>query len=106
VRAGADAGGDAIVVWVADPNEPAEAVAGARGKGIPVVTLERLRYPVEASVVYPNFDHGVYMAEHLATLLEPGADVAVVGGPDVVDDIELLLLLPERDAARRQVDPR
>jgi hypothetical protein len=56
VRAGADAGVDAIVVWVAVPNEPAEAVAGARGKGIPVVTLERLRYPVEASVVYPNLD--------------------------------------------------
>jgi ABC-type sugar transport system substrate-binding protein len=31
------------------------------------------------------------MAEYLATLLPPGGRVAVVGGPDVVDDIELLL---------------
>ena len=42
-------------------------------------------------MVYPNFNHGVYMAEHLASLLAPGGRVAVVGGPDVVDDIELLL---------------
>jgi ABC-type sugar transport system substrate-binding protein len=91
VTAGADAGFDAIVIWVADPATPAEAVAYARGKRVPVVSLERPRFGVDASVVYPNFNHGVYMAEHLASLLRPGARVAVVGGPDVVDDIELLL---------------
>jgi ABC-type sugar transport system substrate-binding protein len=90
VRAGADAGYDAIVVWVIDPSVPADAVAYARGKGVRVVSFERPRYPVEASVVYPNFNQGVYMMEYLATLLRPAGRVAVVGGPDVIDDIELL----------------
>ena len=91
VRAGADARFDAIVIWVIDPGVPADAASYARGKGVPVVSLERPRFPVDASVVYPNFNHGVYMAEHLATLLPAGARVAVVGGPDVVDDIELMI---------------
>jgi ABC-type sugar transport system substrate-binding protein len=91
VSAGADAGFDAIVIWVIDPATPAEAVAYARGMGVPVVSLERPRFAVDASVVYPNFNHGVYMATYLASLLPPGARVGVVGGPDVVDDIELLL---------------
>jgi ABC-type sugar transport system substrate-binding protein len=90
VRAGADAGYDAIVVWVIDPAVPADAVAYARARGVRVVSFERPRYPVEASVVYPNFNHGVYMMEYLADLLPPGGRVAVVGGPDVIDDIELL----------------
>jgi ABC-type sugar transport system substrate-binding protein len=91
VRAGADADIDAIVIWVIDPAVPADAVGYARGSGVPVLSLERPRFAVDGSVVYPNFNHGVYMAEYLATLLAPGARVAVVGGPDVVDDIELLL---------------
>jgi ABC-type sugar transport system substrate-binding protein len=91
VRAGADAGYDAIVIWVIDPGVPATAVGYARGKGVPVVSLERPRFAVDGSVVYPNFNHGVYMAEHLATLVPPAARVAVVGGPDVVDDIELMI---------------
>jgi ABC-type sugar transport system substrate-binding protein len=90
VRAGADAGYDAIVVWVIDPDVPAAAAGYARGRGVPVVSMERPRFAVDGSVVYPNFNHGVYMAEHLATLVAPGARVAVVGGPDVVDDIELM----------------
>jgi ABC-type sugar transport system substrate-binding protein len=90
VRAGADAGYDAIVVWVIDPGVPAAAAGYARGRGVPVVSMERPRFAVDGSVVYPNFNHGVYMAEHLATLVPPGARVAVVGGPDVVDDIELM----------------
>jgi ABC-type sugar transport system substrate-binding protein len=91
VRGGADAGFDAIVIWVTDPATPADAVGYARGKGVPVVSFERPRFAVDASVVYPNFNQGTYMAEYLATLLPPGGRVAVVGGPDVVDDIELLL---------------
>jgi ABC-type sugar transport system substrate-binding protein len=91
VAAGADVRYDAIVIWVIDPAVPADAVAYARGSGVPVISLERPRFAVDASVVYPNFNHGVYMAEHLAGLLPAGARVAVVGGPDVVDDIELLL---------------
>jgi ABC-type sugar transport system substrate-binding protein len=88
---GVEAGVAAVVVWVIDPDVPAAAVAAARERGVAVVSLERPRYPVDASVVYPNFNHGVYMSEYLATLLPPRARVAVIGGPDVVDDIELLL---------------
>ena len=91
VTAGADAGFDAIVIWVIDPATPADAAAYARRKHVPVLSLERPRFAVDASVVFPNFNQGVYMAEHLASLLRPGARVGVVGGPDVIDDIELLL---------------
>ncbi|MGO8957413.1 MAG: sugar ABC transporter substrate-binding protein [Streptosporangiaceae bacterium] len=91
VRAAADADYDAIIIWVIDPAVPADAVGYARGRGIPVVSLERPRFDVDGSVVYPNFNHGVYMSQYLATLVAPGARVAVVGGPDVVDDIELML---------------
>jgi ABC-type sugar transport system substrate-binding protein len=84
-------GVDAVVLWVIDPTVPAGAVAQARAQGVPVVTMERPRYPVDASVVYPNFNHGVYMSEYLATLLPSGAHVGLIGGPDVVDDIELML---------------
>ena len=82
---------DGIIVYVLDPTQPAPAVAAARQHGIPVFTLERPRYPVNASLVYPNFNHGVYMAEYLASLLPPQADIAVIGGPEVIDDIELVL---------------
>jgi ABC-type sugar transport system substrate-binding protein len=100
VDAGLAAGVEAIVLWIVDPAVPSGAVGRARAAGIPVVTLERPQFPVDASVVYPNFNHGVYMSEYLATLLPPRARVAVVGGPDVVDDIELMLgLLHGLDAA-------
>jgi len=82
---------DAIVVWVVTPDSAATGAAAAMRNHIPVITLERPHYPVSASLVYPNFNHGVYMAEHLATLLPPGADVAVIGGPGSVDDDELVL---------------
>ena len=90
VRAAANAGYGAIIIWVVDPDIPADAVRYARGRGVRVVSMERPRFEVDGSVVYPNFNHGVYMAEHLATLVRPGGRVAVVGGPDVVDDIELM----------------
>lgn len=91
IRTGIAARVDAIVVYVLDPSEPAAAVAQARDAGIPVFTFERPRFPVTASLVYPNFNHGVYMGEYLAGLLSPGADVAVIGGPEVIDDIELVM---------------
>jgi len=91
VEAGTAAGVQAMVLWIIDAAVPAAAVTRARAAGIPVVTLERPQFAVDASVVYPNFNHGVYMSEYLATLLPPKARVAVVGGPDVVDDIELML---------------
>jgi ABC-type sugar transport system substrate-binding protein len=80
----------AIVVYVLDPLEPAAAVARARAAGVPVFTFERPRFPVDGSLVYPNFNQGVYMAEHLAGLLPRGASVAVIGGPRIIDDDELV----------------
>jgi ABC-type sugar transport system substrate-binding protein len=90
VLAGVDAGVDAIVPYVIHPESPAKAAAAALARGIPVVTVERPQFPVSASVVLPNFNHGVYMIEHLAALLPTGADVAVIGGPRSIDDSELL----------------
>jgi ABC-type sugar transport system substrate-binding protein len=91
IQQGVSARVDGMVVYVLDPTQPAAAVATAQAHGIPVFTLERPHYPVAASLVYPNFNHGVYMAEYLASLLPPAAEVAVIGGPEVIDDIELVL---------------
>ena len=90
IRTGVERGVDAVVVWVIEEDEPAVGVAAARAAGVPVVALERPRYPVDASVVWPNFNQGVYMAQHLADTLTPRAEVAIVGGPRVVDDVELV----------------
>ncbi|MFE5027895.1 sugar ABC transporter substrate-binding protein [Streptomyces sp. NPDC056656] len=87
---GVEAGVDAIVVWVVTPDSPAAGAAAAMERDIPVITIERPHFPVAASIVYPNFNHGVYMAEHLATLLSADAHVAVIGGPSSVDDSELV----------------
>lgn len=81
---------DAIILYILDPAEPAQAVHRARDAGIPVFTFERPRFEVDGSLVYPNFNQGAYMAEELAAVLPPGAGVAVVGGPKIVDDEELL----------------
>ncbi len=81
---------DGIILYVLDPDQPADEVASARTAGIPVFTFERPRFPVEGSLVYPNFNQGVYMAEELANTLPAGAGVAVTGGPKIVDDEELL----------------
>jgi len=80
----------AIVIYVLDPLEPAAAVARAREVGIQVFSFERPRFAVDGSLVYPNFNQGTYMAEHLADRLQPGAAVAVVGGPKIIDDDELV----------------
>lgn len=81
---------DALILYILDPAEPAQAVQRARGAGIPVFTFERPRFAVDSSLVYPNFNQGAYLAEELAAMLPPGAGVAVVGGPKIVDDEELL----------------
>jgi ABC-type sugar transport system substrate-binding protein len=90
IRTAVDHGFDAIAIWISDPEVPGDAVAYARDHGVPVVSLERPHYTVDASIVYPNFNHGTYISEYLATLLPPAARVAVIGAPDVVDDIELM----------------
>ena len=80
----------AVVIYVLDPMEPAAAVARARKAGLQVFSFERPRFPVDGSLVYPNFNQGTYMAEHLADRLRTGAAVAVVGGPKIIDDDELV----------------
>jgi ABC-type sugar transport system substrate-binding protein len=80
----------AIVLYVLDPMQSAAAVARARKAGLKVFTFERPRFAVDGSLVYPNFNQGTYMAEHLADRLKPGAAVAVVGGPKIIDDDELV----------------
>jgi ABC-type sugar transport system substrate-binding protein len=84
------AGFRAVVIYVLDPTQPAEAVARARKAGLRVFSFERPRFLVDGSLVYPNFNQGTYMAEHLADRLKPGAKVAVVGGPKIIDDDELV----------------
>jgi ABC-type sugar transport system substrate-binding protein len=79
---------DAIVIYVITPSAFQESVAKARAAGIPVFTFVRPYYPVNASVIYPNFNQGVLMTEHLVSLLAAGSGVAVIGGPQSVDDTE------------------
>ena len=91
IQEGVAAGVDAIVIYSIDPAEPAASVAHARANGVPVIGVERPRFDVDASLVYPNFNHGVYMAEYLARILPAGARVGVVGGPGTADDDELVV---------------
>lgn len=98
----------AIVIYVLDPTEPKDAVGRARAAGIPVFSFERPRYPVDGSLVYPNFNQGVLMAEHLAGRLAPGAKVAVIGGPKIIDDDELVAGIVtgvDRSGLKRVNDP-
>jgi ABC-type sugar transport system substrate-binding protein len=88
ITAGIAARVDALVIYVITPSAFREPVAQARAAGIPVFTFVRPHYPVNASVVYPNFNQGVLMAEHLVSLLAAGSGVAVIGGPHSVDDTE------------------
>lgn len=77
-----------MVIYVINPSLFGDAVATARAAGIPVFTFVRPQYPVNASVAYPNFNHGVFMAEYLASLLPADSGVCVIGGPNSVDDSE------------------
>lgn len=88
IEAGIDARVDGIVIYALDPTLFGDVVAKARSAGIPVFSFVRPHYPVNASVVYPNFNQGVFMAEYLASLLPAGSGVGVIGGPDTVDDAE------------------
>ncbi|NNL86667.1 MAG: sugar ABC transporter substrate-binding protein [Myxococcales bacterium] len=88
ISRGAAAGVDGIVIYTLDPSAFSEPVSQARAAGIPVFSFVRPHFPVDAAVVYPNFNHGTLMAEYLANRLPEGAEVAVIGGPDTVDDSE------------------
>ncbi|MEQ8719549.1 MAG: substrate-binding domain-containing protein [Acidimicrobiales bacterium] len=87
VRAGVEAGVDGICFYALDPSGPAEDVAFARSAGIPVFSFVRPLFPVNVAVLFPNFNHGVLMAEWLLDRLE-APRVAIIGGPDTPDDSE------------------
>ncbi len=88
IEEGVRAGVEGIVIYALNPTLFGAAVAKARAAGIPVFSFVRPRYAVNAAVVYPNFNHGVFMAEYLASVLPPDSGVGVIGGPDTVDDAE------------------
>jgi ABC-type sugar transport system substrate-binding protein len=88
IRAGVEAGVDAVMIYALTPERSADTVPGVREAGMPVFSLTRPLYRVNGSVIYPNFNHGILMSEYMAKLVPPGSDVAVIGGPDTVDDVE------------------
>jgi ABC-type sugar transport system substrate-binding protein len=88
MREGVEAGVDAIMLYALTPTRSADTVPEIREGGTPVFSFTRPLYRVNGSVVYPNFNHGLLMAEHMAKLVPPGSDVGVIGGPDTVDDVE------------------
>lgn len=83
-------GVSAIALWCLDSEPLRGAAALAAAAGTPLLTLERPTFPVEASVPFPNFQHGMYTIDYLSTVLPPGATVAIIGGPEISDDDELV----------------
>ncbi|MEM9079492.1 MAG: substrate-binding domain-containing protein [Verrucomicrobiota bacterium] len=90
VRASVAEGVDAIFVFVTDPLVPAEAVAEARSAGVRVYTFHRPCYEVSGSVLVPNFYQGVALATCLAKKVGIGGRIAILGGPEILDDEELV----------------
>jgi ABC-type sugar transport system substrate-binding protein len=88
IRAGVEAGVDAVIIYALTPTRSADTVPEVREAGMPVFSFTRPIYRVNGSVIYPNFNHGILMSEHMATLVPAGSDVGVLGGPDTVDDVE------------------
>lgn len=87
-EAGVAAGVDAIVLYALLPDEPAAAAEHARSAGVRVFSLVPPNFPVDGSIVYPNFNQGLFMAQWLARRLGPDDRVGVIGGPDTPDDAE------------------
>lgn len=83
-------GTDVIYLFVTDPLEAQKEVCEALAAGIKVMTFHRPAYEVTASVLVPNFYQGVELATQLAKLLVKGARIAIVGGPEILDDEELV----------------
>jgi ABC-type sugar transport system substrate-binding protein len=88
MQAGVDAGVDAIMIYALTPDRSLDAIPRIRATGMPVFSFTRPLARVNGSVIFPNFNHGILMSEHMAKLVPAGADVAVIGGPDTVDDVE------------------
>lgn len=90
VVAATEAKVDGICVFMLDEQEPAPAVWRAMGKNIPVVALHKPAFPVTATVATPNFYHGLFLTQFLARHLDEQAKVAMIGGPPILDDEELV----------------
>jgi len=90
VVAATDAKLDGICIFTLDEQEPAPAVWRAIGSNIPVVAIHKPVFPVTASIVAPNFYHGIYLTQFLARNVDDNPRVAIIGGPPILDDDELL----------------
>lgn len=90
VAAATAAGVDGIVIFTLDEKDPEPAVWRAIGSNIPVIALHKPVFAVTASVVMPNYYHGVYLSQFLARNLDEEPAVAMVGGPPILDDQELV----------------
>lgn len=91
IRKGIAEGVEAIFVFVTDPLVPREAVAEALAAGVKVFAIHRPCYEVSGSVLVPNFYQGVALAGRLQKELGAGGKIAVLGGPEILDDEELVL---------------
>ncbi|MFW5681717.1 MAG: sugar ABC transporter substrate-binding protein [Phycisphaeraceae bacterium] len=98
IEALVERGASAIVLFAVCLVEPAQAVAASRTAGVPVVTIHHSAMPVDASLIVPNFAHGVAVAAALrdgltySTPTVPPAfpRIGVVGPPDILDDLEFI----------------
>lgn len=83
-------GVSAVAMWCLDSEPLRSAAEALQVAGVPLLTLERPTFPVDAAVPFPNFQHGMYTVDYLSSILEVGATVAVIGGPEISDDDELV----------------
>jgi ABC-type sugar transport system substrate-binding protein len=85
---------EVIVLFVLDMNGPARAVGDARARGVPVVAIHKPVYSVNAAIMVPNYHQGVVLAHALRRALPsetmPKLRVGIVGGPQILDDVELV----------------
>lgn len=81
---------DGILLYVLEVDPLREPTGRARSAGVPVFTFARAPFEVDAALTYPNFNHGVYMTEWYSTILPKNGSIAVIGGPVVTDDQEML----------------
>jgi ABC-type sugar transport system substrate-binding protein len=86
-------GEQAIILFVLDMLAPERAVAEALARSIPVVAIHKPTYPVSAALLVPNYHQGVVLGQTLARAVAArgrGRRVGVLGGPAILDDIELV----------------
>ena len=81
---------DGICLFMLDEKEPAPAVWRAIGKNVPVIALHKPVFPVTATIAVPNFYHGIFLTQYLSRHVDDQARVAILGGPPILDDEELV----------------